>query len=401
MKILQFKAENIKRLVVVEITPDGNIIQITGRNGSGKSSTIDAIWYCLGGADNIPKRPIRMGQDKGYIRLDLGELIVERTFTAKGSYLKVTNADGLSFQSPQKVLDKLVGALSFDPLAFMRMRPADQISQLQNLTGVNGAAVAEANKTDYEARRDINRDAKAARARADAITVPDDAPTVEVDLSELREKIENAERQNAVIQTAIESRDALYERIRKGKDLIEDLQKQHDEFAKLAKGDEKPTDEMKLEVDAEVLANEAMRNKANRDENVVLAESYEVVAGEFTNAMETRTKAFEAEMAKAELPIDGLTIDLELGVMFNGVPLEQAGTAEQVRVSTALAMAANPKIKVLRIRDGSLLDEDSLALIAGMAEDEDYQIWVESVDTSGKVGIMLEDGMVAQQEGES
>ncbi len=57
-------------------------------------------------------------------------------------------------------------------------------------------------------------------------------------------------------------------------------------------------------------------------------------------------------------------------------------------------MAANPKLKVLRIQDGSLLDEQNMRLLTEMAEASDYQIWLERVDTSGKVGVVMEDGMV-------
>ena len=57
-------------------------------------------------------------------------------------------------------------------------------------------------------------------------------------------------------------------------------------------------------------------------------------------------------------------------------------------------MAQNPKLRVLRVRDGSLLDEDALALIAKMAGDQDWQVWIERVDSTGKVGFVLEDGAV-------
>ena len=62
MKILKLTAENIKKLKVVEITPQGNVVQITGRNGSGKSSTLDAIWWALAGKEAIQGKPIREGE---------------------------------------------------------------------------------------------------------------------------------------------------------------------------------------------------------------------------------------------------------------------------------------------------------------------------------------------------
>ena len=53
MKIVQLHAENYKRLRTVEISPDGNIVTIGGRNGAGKSSILDAIYVALGGADGV------------------------------------------------------------------------------------------------------------------------------------------------------------------------------------------------------------------------------------------------------------------------------------------------------------------------------------------------------------
>ena len=47
MKILTLTAENFMRLAAVEITPDGNMVQITGRNGMGKSSVLNAIWAAI------------------------------------------------------------------------------------------------------------------------------------------------------------------------------------------------------------------------------------------------------------------------------------------------------------------------------------------------------------------
>jgi hypothetical protein len=58
-------------------------------------------------------------------------------------------------------------------------------------------------------------------------------------------------------------------------------------------------------------------------------------------------------------------------------------------------MATNPQLRVMRIKDGSLLDSSSLDVIAAMAKDNDFQIWLEEVSTTGKVGVYLEDGEVA------
>lgn len=57
MKIVKLTAENIKRLKAVEITPTGALVEVTGKNGQGKSSVLDAIWWALAGAEHIQTVP--------------------------------------------------------------------------------------------------------------------------------------------------------------------------------------------------------------------------------------------------------------------------------------------------------------------------------------------------------
>jgi ABC-type histidine transport system ATPase subunit len=98
-------------------------------------------------------------------------------------------------------------------------------------------------------------------------------------------------------------------------------------------------------------------------------------------------------IAEASMPIDGLAFD-DTGVTYGGVPLKQCSAAEQLRVSIAMAMALNPTVRVIRITDGSLLDSSNMALIAEMAAERDFQVWIERVDESGRVGVLIEDGQV-------
>ncbi len=65
---------------------------------------------------------------------------------------------------------------------------------------------------------------------------------------------------------------------------------------------------------------------------------------------------------------------------------------EQLRASVAIAAAMSPELRVIRIRDGSLLDDGGMKLLAAFAEERDFQIWIERVAGDGKVGFVLEDG---------
>ena len=95
----------------------------------------------------------------------------------------------------------------------------------------------------------------------------------------------------------------------------------------------------------------------------------------------------------AKFPVDGLGFD-DNGVTYNGVPFSQAGSAVRLRTSVAMAMAMNPELRVIMIRDGSLLDSKNMAIIEEMAKEHDFDIWIEKVNESGKIGIVIEDGSV-------
>jgi hypothetical protein len=60
----------------------------------------------------------------------------------------------------------------------------------------------------------------------------------------------------------------------------------------------------------------------------------------------------------------------------------------------AIAMAGNPKLRVIRIKEGSLLDDDTLKVIADMAQERDYQLWVERIRSDDPMAVVMEDGEV-------
>ena len=116
-------------------------------------------------------------------------------------------------------------------------------------------------------------------------------------------------------------------------------------------------------------------------------------ADALTAALQQREVERAAVITAANLPIEGLGFGDDC-ITYQGVPFEQASTAEQLRVSAAIAMATSPKLRVLVVREGSLLDADSLRMLTEMAEAQDFVVLVETVDTSGAVGVYIEDGSV-------
>lgn len=422
MKIVSLTAENVKKLKAVEIKPDGSLVQITGANGSGKSSVLDAIYMALAGTKAIPSQPVRKGADKARIKLDLGDVIVTRRFTAAGgTSLTVEAADGAKYPSPQKMLDDLLGSLTFDPLEFSRMEPKRQLETLRGLVqiDVNIDQLDADNKHDYDARTDVNRRAKTLRTQAEAIVVDPDAPTEPVDVSELTAEMQRAGEHNADIERRKANREKAAGQItgmrqdaESGRQKAAELRAQADRIEQDSAEAEARANELQARVDAagelpapiDVAAirakidqaaaiNEAVARRKDRAELERQAEAAERNAAALTRQIDERTAKRAEAIASATMPVPGLSFG-DGEVIYQDLPFTQACSAEQLRVSVAIAMAANPKLRVLRIKDGSLLDENGLQLIAEMAAERDYQVWIERVDTSGKVGIVMEDGEV-------
>ena len=82
MKVLELRAENIKNLKVVEIRPDVNANVLTGKNGAGKSAILDCIFTALTGVKL--DKPIRDGEERAEVDIDLGDYKIRKVFTANG-----------------------------------------------------------------------------------------------------------------------------------------------------------------------------------------------------------------------------------------------------------------------------------------------------------------------------
>lgn len=397
MKIVRLTAENVKRLKAVEITPDGNVQVITGRNAQGKTSVLDAIWLALGGgaAGRETVRPIRDGEDKASVTLDLGDLVVVRTWAGDKTALTVKSADGAKYSSPQGVLDALVGRLSFDPLEFTRLSDREQVAALLDLVDLNVDldSLARQRQTAYDARAEIGRQGKAI---GDIPAETPDTPAVEVSASDLIAKIRGAETQASTQDGEIQAASNAEAKIR-------DLRAELEIWETTLKGREAKVaahttvpDIAALESDLRAVeeTNRAVRHNAQvkqaKDRKAALLSDYQ----EQTDAIDAIDKTKAVALAGAKFPVDGLGFD-DGGVTYGGIPFSQASSAEQIRVSLAMAMSLNPKLRVIRILDGSLLDADNLALIGEMATAQDYQVWIERVGDASSVGVVIEDGAVA------
>lgn len=424
MKITKLTAQNVKRLSAVEITPDGHLVVIGGQNGAGKSSVLDSIMYALAGSGTIPSQPIRNGAKAGKITIELdGErtLIVERTLTESGGSLSIRpDAKSKPLASPQALLDSLCGKIAFDPLEFSRLKPREQAERLRDLVGLDFTELDAQRQRIFDQRTVVNRDAKAIKARVDAIQVPAGTPAEAVSVADLANELkarlaanEENERVRAKLdrcQKALASKD---QEINCTRALIAELKKrlseaeQHEEtllderaeineilqerMSQVANLVQLDVDEIQQQIASAESVNASVRKAEERKR---LAAEFAGKCGE-AEALTEQIEALDAQkrqqMENATWPVPGLGFD-ESGVTYNGLPFCQASSAEALRVSVAIGAAMNPVLRVMLIRDGSLLDNHSLQAVAEIAEQRDLQVWMERVGDGAECSVIIEDG---------
>lgn len=406
MRVVQMKVENVKRLKCVNVTPQKYLVTVAGDNAEGKSSLIDSIFYAITGTKDIPAQPIRHGQESAVIKLDLGEVTVTRKFTQSGSTLVVEAASGARFPTPQKLLDSLYNNLSFDPLAFTRQPAKVQLETLKRLVklDVDVDALDGLNAQDFEKRTEVNREVARLKAQISSIVIPETAKEdLSLDESFILKEMEEAAAHNQKWQAELSRRETYKKGLENAKAELVELEskavvlraKIESFIDDMAHWVEMPPPialaELRAKAERARLAGQARRLLTQRDQWASALGEAVTQADSLTMTMSARLKSKENAIASAEMPIKGLTFGDD-GVMYNGVPFEQCSQAEQLVVSTVIAIALNPKLRIIRVSDGSLLDSHNMELLAQIAEKYDAQIWCEVVSSSDPLAIHMVDG---------
>lgn len=470
MRVLRLQADNILRLVAVDITPQGNLVIVGGKNSAGKSSVLNAIAMALGGKDMCPSEPIRAGETEGKIVVTLDDLVVTRRFSRNRppcdcgvtnpgdvpiigddemhtascasltkwsethSTLVVKNKEGAHYPTPQGMLDKLLGRLTFDPLAFARMGETTdgakrQADVLRKLVGLETGPLDARRRALAEERATIKKLFAIKDAQLDALPEHKDAPDAEVPMEEisremlhaeeLRRSAEEAERTESKAQETVLTLErgiqAHNDKIAALQKQIEDMQRdqvrlgqEQDNASHVAKAasaftisaraavpDPTTLRQRLTEVEA---ANAKVRANRKRTDFVLevgaLASDIESKDAEVKAADEAKSRLLDA----AIFPVEGLAVSDD-GVTFGGLPFSQVSTSEQLRVSVAVGIALNPNLKVLLVRNGNALDDDAMQALAAQADEAACQVWCEYVTSNDEgVQVMIEEGRVAARE---
>lgn len=416
-RLIELRAENVKRLKAVRIKPDGNLFVVAGMNMQGKSTVLDCVEYGCGGQKGICDKPIRTGAKKARIVVDLDDLLVERTFTASGSTLVVKNKKGAKLKKPQAILDAMTNALSFDPGRFMTVDNEKRMEIVRQLIRLDFSVLDEDRATKYAARTDANRECARLEALYEDMPEYPDAPKDEISSGDLAAQLEEEkeiERRRDKINTAIQENETDREDIKAAiiereealktleaeiKNLADELVENGESLSHLIEKKELipdlPEESIQVRMDRINATNLQVRaNVAAKEISVDLANA-NAISVKLDRAIQDIDDTKTQMRMDAEYPLPEMTMD-EDGIYFNNEPFEQASQSEKLIISCMICIALNPKLRLMLIRDGSMLDREHLTLLNDIAEKHDMMILIEVVGEPDYASVIIEDGEVKQ-----
>jgi len=343
----------------------------------------------------------------------------------------------------QRLLSSLVSFVTFDPMKFMSAKPKDQFEKLTQLAGLNLDAEDAAIAREMESRKDLKKDLARVKSEGetlrDELTVPyEKVPDEEVSPDEIVERLNAANAHNAEVANAESSiyslvsqveaatlsvtkaekdeasaaaevqrltkalaeakaeKKAVSASVKEAKKVLDTKKSLHQsQVEKVGKMERRDTEPILSELNKVSETNAAVslkrRINAKRDE-------YRAVAGLVERAdkkIETLREKKLKKIAEAKWPIEGLSVNTEdKVVLYNGFPLSsQTSVSSQMKVGIAIGAALNPNLKLIIVRDASLLDEESLQEVVLYAAERGFQLFVERVGSGAECHIVMKDGV--------
>lgn len=415
MKIETIAINGFKKLQQFSIDPAGKSVEIKGKNGQGKSSIIDAIWCTLTGKD-VPGVPINRDSvsAKIVVGLDSGHT-ARLSFNAKGGKtLVVEGPDGEPVKAPATFLENLIGRISFDPFEFVNQPPAKQKAFLQQLLRIDMAPIESRKSAALAEKLEIEKEANA--IERDAEKLVDAKKTDRVDVADLvakqNERAETIRKGQAAAQD-LTSAEATAQRVAASVASIQakiaDLQAQLNDAEMEYDAAQAAIAPRRAELErlraivaempdnSEAIANAGEINKAadNWAKRLELVEASKKIRGDL-EAIKAKIEGIEADRSEllfaAKFPVKGLSFSTD-GVLFNGLPFDSGNQCQSdiLRVGVAIAVAQDPALKIVRIKDGSLLDSTAKSELLAMLAENGFQAFIETVADSELTALTIEE----------
>lgn len=440
MKISKIKIRNLYGITEQEL--NGESIELTGENGAGKSSVIDAIRYALTNKSDR-KYIIRNGETEGeiFVETDSGLSIDRKARVAQTDY-KSVKQNGTAIGSPEAFLKTLFMPLQLNPMEFIAMSEKEQNTVVLNMIQFDWdmstikewfgeipqdvdyeqnilSVLYDIQKEDgyyFQLRQDINREIRAKKAVitdiGEALPVDYDGSKWEkADIGELYTQIERIRKENYDIEYAksmVEGHDQKIRKFQADKEIsLASLEKEiasesnqiDTELATLEERIKSLKDKK-----AGLKSRKVDKEKAIESEYKASVAKFEAEVGEYTEIAKKETKPIDDLVAEAD--------NTEKMKAHVGEWKRMLSIQDDVAVLEAKSANLTEKIEKARTLPGEILEEaeipieglsvkDGIALIndlpvSNLSDGEKLSLCVDvAAQNPGGLQIILMDGVEA------
>lgn len=441
MKIVSYEAHNVLGVKDIRFDMEGrHLFLVGGKNGQGKTSALTALVMTLCGKSGMgtkdyPAIALRDGEKRGKVTIELtgatelhedSGLTAELSLRRKASGVvveefRLLDSTGEEAPEPRKTLQRLFQLKAFDPLEFERMKPKEKASCVQKMLGLDLSKFDAEHKEVFSERTVVGREGKKLAAQLDGMEKHKDAPKDEVKVADLISQVDELRKENekraeaeSLVENAKDQQeslcdkaDALVEKIAK---LQEQLKETNEQIAEAEKSEKKFTKQLESLPcrDDEIKAVKEQIAKADEINRMVREnQAYDNLAKEvkasrkqwqdLTDRLKDIAEERAEQVANADWPIEGMELQ-EDGLIWNGLPFEQASTSQRIMASVAVGMRLNPELRLLVCEHGSDLDVDTLSALDSILQQNDFQLICEVVTRSkedeDRCAVVIADGEI-------
>ena len=407
LRVSHVRISNILGISELEFSPPG-FTEVVGSNGSGKTSTIEALRAALRGGHDATL--LRKGAEKGEIVLVLDDgTQIKKRVTADGTSVDVIR-DGKKLSRPAEAIKALHDVLSVNPVEFLRAPEKERVNALMQAMPINvdrahlqsliradfvtvpasgdsGLSVIESLKKQvFDERTSVNRAARDKEGTINQMraTLPDELPDSPPTDASLIEKL----------NTIDAERDAELERIR---NKLAGIKSESDARIASLKGQiDAQIAALQSQIESEKQGFEAIRQKAAAKEqecrtkhaadragieaivnsiedaqkqHARYQQTKEVIqkmicehamlkrdSEELTDSLDA-LEAYKSELL-ASLPISGLAV-IDGRVFRNGIEFDRLNTAQQVEIAVEIAKLRAGELGLICVDGLELLDHEA------------------------------------------
>lgn len=429
MNISHITIRNILGIQELELSP-GGFTQISGRNGTGKTSVLEAVKSALKSGHDATL--LRAGSEKGEVVLVLDDgTELTKTVTDSGSTTAVRR-DGKKIARPGEAIKALTDALSVNPVEFLLAPKKDRVKALleampieadaDHLAAISGVPVSAqpglhaihvievVRSKVYDARTGTNRAVTEKQAtikqleaavppapvgvtgsEAELVASIDEARSArDTMLTKIAAKLDGLRTENAsAIAVMMSAQAAALEAMKTAHaESLEQLRASLREnegkasVARAAANDKATAACAPLNEQLAIIRNDreaSGRRQQTLETIAAMRTELEVLTGE----AEAQTKALtEIDKYKSDLlnslPIPGLEV-IDGEILRDGVPFDRLNTAQQVDVAVELAKLRAADLGVICVDRIEALDSESLEAFRASALASGLQLFVTRV----------------------